>query len=156
MSRLSDLVNDALVRNTHADGTIDTGAAVSAIKPTIGPDETDILVTEALVHRVKNAAKISRAGMLANAKKRNLQLPFEGLHVAYPLDLDGRYIKQTESLTRAEFQRVISIREKQIVDDTAHLTKLRSAFDALAPFWDAQPDWTVMQCVAALLGKDAA
>jgi hypothetical protein len=74
----------------------------------------------------------------------------------YPLDLDDRYMKETVSLTMTEFQRVISIREKQIVDDTAHLERLRSAFNAMAPFWSMHPNWTVQQCVTALAKPEAA
>lgn len=148
MSRLSDLVNDAILTNTRRDGTIDANAAVADIRPNLDDDDRDILVSEALVARVTNAAKTSKAAILGHAKKRNLELPFEGLHGAYPLDLDGRYIKRTEALTRAEFERVISIREKQIIDDMAHLKRLREAFAVLEPIWAANPDWTVAECVA--------
>lgn len=150
MSRLSDLVSDSVIENTKRDGTIDKYAAVLSIKPLLDGDDREVLVSEALNARVTKAAKSTRKNLRANATRRDRGLPFIGLHSAYPLDIDGQYIKRTESLTRAEFERVISIREKQIVDDMAHLKKLRQAFTAMLPFWDSHPDWTVQQCAMAL------
>jgi hypothetical protein len=156
MSRLNDLINEAILIHTNADGALVPHEAVSAIKPSLDDESRDVLVTEALTSRVTAAAKNSRTAIFKSAKNRNLELPFSDLHGAYPLDLEGRYVKRTESLLRAEMQRVISIREKQIVDDTKHLAELRAAFTAVEPIWDAHPDWTFGQCCNALLRKAAA
>jgi len=155
MSRLSDLVNEAVITHTKQDGTIQRHEAVKSIKPNLDDESREILIDEALSERVTTAAKNSKSSIMAMAKKRNMELPFH-LNGAYPLDIEHRYIKRTEALSREEMQRVISIREKQIVDDTKHLAELRTAFHAVEPIWDAHPNWTFGQCCAALLKKQAA
>lgn len=155
MSRLSDLVNEAIILNTKSDGTLVPHDAVSAIKPALDDESRDILVTEALHERVSNAAKNSKSAILKMAKKRNMELPFN-VDGAMALDIDGRYIKRTESLTQAEFKRAINIREKQIVDDSAKLAELRTAYHAVEPIWERHPDYTFGQCCSVLLRKDAA
>jgi len=156
MSRLNDIINEAILLHTKDDGSLVPHQAVSAIKPALDEESRDTLVTEALTARVTTAAKNSKSAIFKMAKKRNMELPFANLHGAYPLDLEGRYVKRTESLLKAEMQRVINIREKQIIDDTKSLAELRAAFVAVEPIWERHPDWTFGQCCSALLRKVAA
>lgn len=156
MSRLNDLISEAIILHTKDDGALVPRDAVEAIKPALDDDSRDVLLTEALTARVTMAAKNSRAAVFKAAKHRNLELPFADLHGAYPLDLEGRYVKRTENLLRAEMLRVISIREKQIIDDKKHLTELRKAFVAADPIWSAHPDWTFGQCCRVLMNEAAA
>ncbi|WP_156456579.1 hypothetical protein [Blastomonas sp. CCH2-A2] len=154
MSRLSDLVNGAILANTAEDGTINVTGALHSIKPALDDECREVLVNEALSIRVTTAAKSAKSTLRGIAAKANFELPFKGLHHAYPLDLNGRLIKRTEALSRAEFESVISIREKQIINDMGHLEKLRSAHAAMLPVWEQNPDWIVQQCVEALLQAD--
>ena len=154
MSRLSDLVNDAILTNTADDGTINVTGAMESIKPSLDDECREVLINEALTTRVTTAAKSAKSNLRSRASQRNFELPFKGLHHAYPLDLDGRYIKRTEALSRVEFESVINIREKQIINDMGHLEKLRSAHAAMLPIWKENPDWIVQQCVEALLKSD--
>jgi hypothetical protein len=156
MSRLSDLVNEAVILNTKADGTISAHDAVAAITPDLDDESREALIVEALTARVMAAAKSSKSSILKMAERRNMELPFEGLHGAYPLDIEGRYIKRTESLSRAEMQRVINIREKSINDDMKSLSGLRAGFVAAEPHWEAHPGWTFGQCCSAILKAEPA
>lgn len=156
MSRLSDLVHGAIINSTLPDGSLLTHDAVESIKPDLDDEGRETLITEALTARVTTAAKNGKSAIMKMSERCNFELPFAGLHGSYPLDLDGRYVKRTESLLRAEMEHVISIREKQIVDDTKHLSELRTAFIAVEPIWEKNPHFTFGQCCSALMKRASA
>lgn len=155
MSRLSDLVNEAVINHTSKKGVIAQHDALTDIKPKLDQECRETLIDEALTSRITAAAKRGKSAIAAMAKRRNMELPFN-IDGAYPLNIEDRYIKRTEALTREEMLRVINIREKQIVDDKNRLAELRNAFHTVDPIWQQHPTWTFGQCCSALLRKKAA
>lgn len=152
---LNDIIGRAVELCQRA-GSVDVHRVVNTALPFVmDDDETrDMLVRDALGRRVKDSlTKLSRA-----AGDEVKQASFFGDHLRrrYALDLEGRVIKETEFLSRFEFERIISIREKQIVADMAHLEVLKRARDALAPIWDRNPTYTYGEAEAAFLAAERA
>jgi hypothetical protein len=148
MSRLSDRIQEALSLNFDPRLGYDIHAAVQSVKPVLNDDDRDTLIDEALYERAKRA---SERGKFALKKKTKVQgeLPFD-LREAYAIDPEG-FVKRAEDLFEQEFVRIIEIREKQIIDDRAHLDQLRFAYKSVSPIWRAHPAWTFGQCCEEFL-----
>lgn len=150
---LNDIVGRA-IELCDLHGAIDTHQAVQTAIPLVMADEeaADQLIREALTKRIKDAAtKMTRR---ADLDRRQESFFGNQLRTRYALDLDGRIIKDTEFLSRIEFNRVISIREKQIKDDAAALAVLIRARDALSPIWDMHPEYTYGEAERAFLAAE--
>ena len=153
MSRLSDLVAEA-VAEVDDGRARDPSAAAALVVERVGDEEKVVLLFEAALLRCKKAAAArGPAESRSAATSGQLSLFPEPLG-AYAVDLDSNIMVQTGRLTRAEFQRIIAIREQQIVNDSSRLRDLRRAYNSVTPFWDAHPDWTFAQCCAALVERE--
>lgn len=152
---LNDIVG-RVIELCDRNGAIDTHKAVQTAFPLVIADDeaTEQLVREGLAKRIKDAAtKMNRQSEQAAS-----QASFFGdkLRRRYALDTDGRVIKETEYMQRLEFERLIAIREKSIIDDTAHLDVLKRALVAVAPIWDRNPEYTYGQAERAFLAAELA
>lgn len=168
---LKEIVADLLDEFEPYGGSIQMHQAVKAGRPRVlaDPEATVMLVDEGLYNRLKNTGTRHVRAMRRNGAEtiageagpgggRAMQLDmFEafGLRPRYALDNDNREIKRTDWLTRAEFRRLIALREQQQIADALHLEKLRAAERRLAPAWDLNPDLLFGQ-VAALVHAGAA
>jgi len=136
---------------------IETHKAVQAAFPLVLADEEarDQIILEGLSKRIKDMATRAHRKSDDDPDK---QTSFFGdrLRQRYALDVDGRVIKDTDAMSRIEFERLIAIREKQMDADAAHLNVLKAAREALAPFWDAHPDYTYGQAEREYLRGRAA
>jgi len=139
-----------------ANGAIDVHEAVQTAMPLVMADDEAMrqLLTEALGKRIKDAA----TSQMRRAADVGVQPSFFGnlMRQAYALDIEGRQIKETSYLTRIEFERIIVIREKQLIADTTQLNVLRRARAALAPLWDMNPEYTYGEVERAFLQAVAA
>ena len=140
MTELSDIVRQVTAEQTGS--TIITAKAVTAGLPLVlaNPEATEQAVIETLRRRVRDSVtRLSRT----ETKRVSKQASFFGhLRDMYAIDVEERVLKETTSLTRLEFRRIIAIRRDQIVADQAHMDLLVRAETELAPLWDAYPDLT--------------
>lgn len=133
--RLSNIVARAIELNTVM-GITSQPKAVSAAKGIVDSDAEaiedaiDIAVTK-LVH--DQCTRTMRR--IDDGRQGSLFL----LHTRYATDADARVFKDTERLTRLEFQRIVALRTKQIADDQAHLNLMLNAYRQLSPIWDEYP-----------------
>jgi hypothetical protein len=142
MSRLSDLAN-SIVAGSDMFGRMDTHKAIEEAMPRLVDEDKDTLAREALWNRVNNAAaKLKRTMKLSGMQEPASLSLFPDLNPRYSVDVDGRQIVLTDSLSQMEFRRVIDIRQKQIKADSAHLKVLEDAYKAVSPFWDANPEFS--------------
>lgn len=127
-----------VIEKCEIDGELTQEKAVGAGVPLVmaDPDAVDECVRETVWRRVNTMTKRLRHRIMPAPRQAEL---FPGLRTHYAVDTDGRVLKQTGLLTRLEFERVISIREKQVADDTTHLEVLRQARRQLQRLWDANP-----------------
>jgi hypothetical protein len=87
---------------------------------------------------------------LDDARQTNM-FQFFGLRPRYALDDEERNVKRTDWLTRAEVNKLLEIRRKQLDDDLRHYELLRSALDSVAPLWDLHPDYNFGQIIELYL-----
>lgn len=151
---LSDIVG-RVIDVCKKDGRIDTHRAIEAGLPLVLQDDD---VRDKLIRDALGRAILAASTRISRASDGTKQSSFFGdkLRQGYALDIDGRMIKETDSLTLIEFDRLILIREKQITDDIAHLNVLREAKRQLSPIWDVHPDYTYGQAERAFLATETA
>jgi hypothetical protein len=152
MSRLSEKVHDAV--QAHVDGGVyDRHGAIQEVKASLEDEDREILIDEALAVRVKNACVNGKKSTERGGAAPAQLTMFPDLHVGYPLDHDGRQIKQTDALSRIEFRRIIEIRREQIKRDEAHLQSLMQAEATVSPLWDRYPDKTFGEICSLYMAK---
>jgi hypothetical protein len=149
---LNDIVG-RVIDVCKKDGRIDTHSAIEAGLPLVLQDDD---VRDRLIRDALGRAILAASTRISRVSDQTKQPSFFGdrLRRAYATNLDGRTIKETDSLTRLEFERLISIREKQVMDDMAHLNVLREAKRQLSPIWDVHPDYTYGQAELAFLATE--
>lgn len=134
---LAKIISEVTAAHSH-DGTLDRKAAITAAVPMVMKDDALVeqLIRSALSKRIKDsvcgaAERVERCG----------QHSFFDLRPAHALGDNESHIKETRSLTRIEFQRLIALREAQVDADVAYLKRLRAAAESTSPVWDAHPEW---------------
>jgi len=149
MSRLSDQIQKAIDIHVGKDGRLDLHAAIETVCSGLDFSKIESLGKLEIGRRLKAAMERGAASARTKAETRQYSLPFD-LKDAHALDDEGRKIVLTRSLLRSEFERVIEIRQRQIVADSAYLKRLQDALLAATPIWDRHPDWTFGQVCEAL------
>lgn len=148
MSRLSDVIGQAIETEMDPFGRLDIPRAIAVALPLLDDDDRETLVSEALAKRIKDAAcKTKKA--IQGASSQQYKFPFPDLRHAHALDTDGREVILTEAMTEMQMRRLIGIRRKQVADDQAYLAVLEHAYQAVRPLWGVNPDWTFGQVCAA-------
>lgn len=140
MSSLAEIVGRVVDACQTPDGSIVTADAVTMALPLVKEDAEacDTLLCEALSKRIKDAATRARAAAM-DADGRQPSFWGDKLRPRYALDIEGRSLKNTNSLTRLEFERIRQIRRDQLAADAAALAVLDEAATALSPIWDLNP-----------------
>jgi hypothetical protein len=137
---LSSIIGEVLQR-FHKNGRINTDNAIKSAKKLVRKDDEAVedCIDDAVSRRITNAATRAK-----RAKSGQDQPSFFGdeLRQSYAVDTEGREIVDTDFLSRLQFNRLISIREKQFIDDRRHLDVLRRANRMLSPIWDRMPGAT--------------
>lgn len=150
MSRLSDVINEACAEARDGAGVTVVHQAVAYARNRLDADDRDVLVDEALSRRCKAVAEKGRRSVEEAASRPSVIADlFPDLRQGYALGDDERVIKETASLLQHDFARLISVREKQIEADRAHLEVLRLAYNTMRPTWQQRPDWTFGDCCNA-------
>lgn len=135
---LNDITERAIDLNTSV-GVTNTGRAVKAmvslLKTAEPSDQDDAfeVCARKMIHD-----KATREFRQA-AKGDVRQGSFFSLRSRYALETDHRVIKDTERLTRLEWQSILTLRRKQLRDDAAQLAILEAVNSELAPIWDEYP-----------------
>jgi hypothetical protein len=149
MSRLNDDVHKALDAVRDSNGCTNMHSAVEVLLKTIDDESRDVLVRTGANIYITQAAKRGKYAVSKASSDTSQPDLFRKLHRAYALDGEDRIIKNTVDLTQLELQRAISIREKSVEHDMAHLNYMRRALDAVRPLWSSHPDWTFGQVCSA-------
>jgi len=135
---LSDIIGRAIDLNTRMGVTFQKKAVAAAVDllraDNEATDEARYVAASKLIH--DHATKAMRQ----IARNDNGQGSFFALRARYALDIDAKVFKDTELLSELELDRIIAIREKQLVDDTAHLNLLLETRKQLRPYWREYPD----------------
>ena len=143
---LADVIAEATEAHQH-DGVVDRNAALGDAfgRVRADPELADQCIRSDLVRRIKErTCKAAKRAGEADARAPSLF----GLRNAYALDDDAHDIKDTDQLSRAEFQGLVNLRQRQVNADIAQLTKLREALRQTADIWDRHPAWTWGQVAA--------
>ena len=153
MSRLSDAINKTVEAEMTDEG-FDASLVAPALWETLDEESQKSVGIEGLTKRLKSAAdKIARRAIKTMSSSQG-ELPFN-FPGAVAMDTDGRRIKLTMKLREVEFRRAIEIRRKQLHDDEKVLKEFEAAAKAFAPYWKSHPDWTVEQCVNAIVARSS-
>lgn len=141
MSRLNDVLSEAVEAKRSYDGSVDLHDAYKMVDGTFERDDEVILIKEASLIRMKDIASRGRSAILKQSAGQG-EFPFPNIRRGHAIDTNGHRIKNTESMLEVEFARLIEIREEQIKNDQAYLDDLRDAFNACKPYWREHPAWT--------------
>lgn len=139
MTVLSDIIAEAT--EAHQDGgVVKRHDALNAafVRVRDDPELSEQCIRADLGRRIKECA-IRTARNIGKSDRRQSSL--FGLRSAYALDDGAHDVKQTDELTRAEFQGLINLRQQQVTADLNHLTKLRDALRQTASIWERNPEW---------------
>lgn len=145
MSRLNDVISQAIDTVRDARGRVNVHSAVEIALGLIDDEDGDTLIRAALSERIKRAAERGTKAIETAAAEPLQGALFKDLRRAYALDEEGRVVKSTDDLTQLEFERIIRIREQSIESDLAHLKILRQALITVRSLWSSHPDWTFAQ-----------
>lgn len=139
MTALSDIIAEATDANREG-GVIRRHDALNAAFERVrdDPDLAEQCIRADLGRRIK-AAAMRTAHNIGREDRR--QATLFGLRAAYALDDEAHDIKQTDDMTRAEFEGLISLRQQQVTADLSHLSKLRDALRQTSTIWDRNPGW---------------
>lgn len=142
MSALTDILRRAAESVRQADGTVSLANAAAAALPLVKDDAeaVDIALREAVSINIKRM--LTREAKTLGFGVHGQIGDLFGVRAAHVLDLEERIVKETDSMSRVEFDRLRSIRRKQLNDDAAYLDILDRATSQLALFWDAEPELT--------------
>lgn len=141
MASLTDIVGRVIDSCDRPGLGIDLHRAIEMAVPLVmdDPEALGICVRHGLAKDIKDAAtRATRSAESSSPDGETLDL-FGKLRARYAVDIEGRVLKNTRDLSRLEFQRLIAIREAQIVADQEHLTALRDAAITVSPLWDINP-----------------
>lgn len=152
---LNDILAQAIDETRHGP-SLSTHEAIEAALPRVKEDEEalDQILREGLGKRIKDMVTKELRKRATESAGQGL-LPFDQLRKAYALDTDGRMIKNTDALTRGEWERIREIRRKQIEADTAHLKLLDDVTEMVDDIWQPRPELTFGE-VKALWFRSAA
>jgi hypothetical protein len=152
---LNDILGQLIEEYEPTGSSIQMHAAIQASRAMVLADReiTIYLIDESLGRhltqkstRTLGTVRGRRGGKGDDPRQTNMFEAF-GLRPRYALDTEERDVKRTDWLSRAEVNKLIAIREAQLVADTRHLEKLRYALDTVAPLWDLNPDLTFGQII---------
>jgi hypothetical protein len=153
METLGDIISAATEAN-QSNGVVNRHEALNTAIEQVksNPDLADQCIRADLGRRIKERAiRVAR-----NAGDRsNRQMSMFGLRAAYALDDEAHNVKDTDALTRSEFEALINLRQRQVTADLGHLSKLRDAMRHTASIWNRHPDWTWGQVEAEYANRQA-
>lgn len=111
-----------------------------------------ILRNEGLAKRIETAAKKVKAKTydMIETSMGDLLDGVDGM-----MNIGDGVMKPTMSLNRIEFERVINVREEQLINDTKKLRKLRQLYVYAMPAW-SNPEDQIGQCLKAIAANDNA
>ena len=154
--RLNDIIAHLIEEYDRPGQGIDMQAAATAGVEMVKSDDeaTSQLIHDAIWKRIKDAS--TKAKGQAERSDSNDQPTLFNVRPRHAVDTEGRVIKRTEDLSRLEFKRLIQIRWEQVQADQAYLNELMKADAALAPVWDAHPEYTYGQAERAYMASRTA
>ena len=154
--RLNDVVAEIIGEVISGEAINKRQAAVDRWND-IDADGQYLAGIDGVVTRIDGRARTLRLKAVQKAGSAQAELPFQ-LPAAVAMDTDGTTLVATRKLSRAEFERAIEIRHRQIAHDSAALREWRQALRQADRFWADHPCWSFGQCLDAILatvGKSA-
>lgn len=135
---LSDITERAIDLNTKV-GVTRTGRAIaSMVQMLVVANAEDQKEAFAECARKRIHDKATREVRQARRGDQR-QASFFSLRTRYALETDHRVYKDTERLTRLEWRSILTLRRKQLADDSAQLALMEDADKQLGPIWDEYP-----------------
>jgi len=147
--RLNDVVAE-IVGEVIAGRAINKRQAAVDRWDDIDADGQYLAGIDGFVTRIDHRARALKLKAGKPLAPEQASLPFQ-LPAAVAMDLEGATLVATRDLTRAEFERAIEIRCRQIAHDSAALREWRNALRQADRFWAGNPDWSFGACLDAIL-----
>ena len=152
--RLNDVVGE-IVGEVIAGRAINKRQAAVNRWDDIDADGQYLAGIDGVVARIDTRARRLKLKAEQSSAQEQAALPFQ-LPAAVAMDIDGTTLVATRQLSRAEFERAISIRRMQIANDQHALREWRNALRQADQFWAENPDWSFGECLDAILAKGGA
>jgi len=147
--RLNDVVGEIIGEVISGEAINKRQAAVDRWDD-IDADGQYLAGIDGVVTRIDGRARSLRLKAVQKAGSAQAELPFQ-LPAAVAMDIEGTTLVATRRLSRAEFERAIEIRHRQIAHDSAALREWRQALSQADRFWADHPCWSFGQCLDAIL-----
>jgi hypothetical protein len=147
--RLNDVVGEIIGEVISGEAINKRQAAVDRWDD-IDADGQYLAGIDGVVTRIDGRARALRLKAVQKAGSAQAELPFQ-LPAAVAMDIEGTTLVATRRLSRAEFERAIEIRRRQIAHDSAALREWRQALRQADRFWADYPRWSFGQCLDAIL-----
>jgi len=129
-----------------ADG-FDASELAPKVWAKIGKQDRKRTSIKTIARDLKDAASRIAKQVIRQQETAQMAFAFFKLPGAVSLDLEGRKIKFTRSLTRLEYQRASKIRKDHHTASGDAIKEFDAAEAAVAPYWDQNPEWTFGQCL---------
>jgi hypothetical protein len=152
--RLNDVVGE-IIGEVISGETINKRQAAVDRWDDIDVDGQYLAGIDGVVTRIDGRARALRLKAVQKAGSAQAELPFQ-LPAAVAMDIEGTTLVATRRLSRAEFERAIEIRRRQIAHDSAALREWRQALRQADRFWADHPGWSFGQCLDAILATTGA
>jgi hypothetical protein len=138
------------------DGVIHHGQVADRLKKALNGEELWAYARADIVRRSKQLATKSSRSVVVPITGHPQRDLFEGLQDAYVIaDRDEVCTKETDRLTLAEFEQIVSVRKRQIKADLESLRPAERVLRAIKPLWAANPEWVFAEVRKAWLAAQS-
>lgn len=138
-------ISDVIEPARHGDG-VNTFEGGRTLYTSVSPEDQEKLGIEAAVKHISDATKKVTA-KAHDAMAAAMPDLFDGIDGM--MNVGAGNMKPTMMLNKTETEWVITVRDKQLIDDTKKLRKLRQLYVRALPAWD-NPDRALGDCLKAV------
>lgn len=150
MTAYSDIINKTVEQAMSADG-FDPAVHAPKVFKLIGKEDRERTSIATIAKDLKAAANEIAKRAIRQQETAQMAFGFFKLPGAVALDLEGRKIKFTRSLTQIEFQRAARIRVDHHRASGEAIKEFDAAEEAVRPYWQKHPNWTFGECLDQLV-----
>lgn len=154
MTAYSNIINKTVSDAMDSDG-FDAAVEAPKVYKKISKTDRERTSIATITRDLKDAASAIAKRAIKEHEAAQKAFEFFDLPGAVSLDIEGRKIKLTRSLSRIEFQRAGRIRKDHHAALGVAVEQFEKAERALGPYWDHHPDWTAGQCMDQLVADRA-
>lgn len=150
MTAYSEIINKTVEAAMSADG-FDPAVHAPKVFRLIGKEDRERTSIATIARDLKSAANEIAKRAIRQQETAQMAFGFFRLPGAVALDLEGRKIKFTRSLSQMEFQRAAKIRVDHHKASGEAIKEFNAAEEAVRPYWRQHPEWTFGQCLDQLV-----